>query len=84
RGGGYGLRLYQGSWGNITWQHEDIRGASLGSGTGLYLEGAGTGEHEVRDISIWNTGRGIIQTFGHCTVIDSYVNVTSTNFYIYS
>jgi len=75
RSGGYGLRLYQGSYGNITWHDEDIRGASLGSGYGLYLEGGGTGEHTVRDVSIWNTYYGIIQTHGRCTVVDSYVIV---------
>jgi hypothetical protein len=84
RGGGYGLRLYQGSNGNITWQFEDIRGSSLGSGTGLYLEGPSTSEQEVRDISIWNTYYGIISTDGHTTVIDSYVNVTNNNFIVYS
>ncbi|MCK5414520.1 MAG: hypothetical protein KAJ35_03970, partial [Thermoplasmata archaeon] len=83
RSGGYGLRLYQGSYGNITWQFEDIRGSALGAGTGVYLEGDGSGVHEVRDISIWNNYYGIIQTFGHCTVIDSYVNVTNNNFYVY-
>lgn len=84
RGGGYGIRIYQGSYGNCTWQFEDIRGASLGSGYGCYLEGAGTGVHQVRDISIWNTYYGVIQTHGHCTVIDSYVNTTNNNFYVYS
>ena len=85
RGGGYGMRLYQGSrdYGNITWHDEDIRGSSLGAGTGLYLEGGGGSSHEVRDVSIWNTGRGIISTYGQCTVIDSYVNVTGLNFYVY-
>jgi len=84
RSGGYGIRLYQGSNGNITWQFEDIRGYTLGDGSGLYLEGGGTGEHEVRDISIWNTYYGIVQTFGHNTVIDSYINVTNNNFVVYS
>jgi hypothetical protein len=83
RSGGYGLRLYEGSNGNLTWMYEDIRGAELGWGTGVYLEGAGTGEHIVRENSIWNTYYGIIQTFGHCTVVDSYINVTNNNFYVY-
>ncbi len=52
RSGGYGLRLYQGSYGNITWHDEDVRGSQLGYGYGLYLEGGGTGEHLVKDISI--------------------------------
>ncbi len=84
RSGGYGLRLYQGSNGNITWQFEDIRGHSQGDGTGLYLEGPYTSEQVVRDISIWHTYYGILSTDGHTTVIDSYVNVTNNNFIVYS
>ena len=78
--GQYGLVLYQGSNGNITWQFEDVRGDSLGVGTGVYLWGPSTAEHEVRDISIWNTYYGIMHLNGHCTVIDSYINVTNNNF----
>ncbi len=84
RGGGYGIRLYQGSYGNCTWQFEDIRGASQGSGTGVYLEGAGTGTHRVLDNSIWGTYYGIILTSSTCVVRDSYINTTNNNFYVYN
>jgi hypothetical protein len=80
--GQYGIVLYQGSNGNVTWQFEDIRSTALGVGTGLYLYGAGTGNHVVRDISIWNTYYGMYLLYGHCTVIDSYINVTNNNFII--
>jgi len=83
RGGGYGIRLYQGSYGNCSWQFEDIRGASQGDGTGVYLEGAGTGTHRVLDISIWGTYTGVVLTHGTCIVQDSYINTTNNNFYVY-
>ncbi len=82
RGGGYGIRLYQGSYGNCTWRHEDIRGAGHGSGTGAYLEGAGTGVHLVKDVSIWNTYYGVRAVFGNTDVVDSYINTTNVNFYV--
>jgi uncharacterized protein YfaP (DUF2135 family) len=83
RSGGYGIRLYQGSYGNCTWQFEDIRGASQGDGTGAYLEGAGTGTHRVLENSIWGTNTGIVLTHGPCIVRDSYINTTNNNFYVY-
>jgi hypothetical protein len=84
RPGGIGIRINQGSYGNITWRQEDIRGSSLGDGTGVYLEGAGSGSHLVKDISIWNTYYGIVSLFGYTEVRDSYINTTNNAFYVYN
>ena len=80
RSGGIAMRISQGSYGNITYRHEDIRGDDLGDGYGLYLEGAG--HHMVKDISIWNNYYGIRALSGSTTVIDSYINVSGLHFYV--
>jgi hypothetical protein len=82
RGGGYGIYLYQGSYGNITMHDENIRAASLGDGTGLYLRGAGSVHHKIHDLIIWNTYYGIVNIFGPATIRDCYINTTNVNFYV--
>ncbi len=81
RGGGYGIYLYQGSYGNLTMHDENIRGDDPGDGTGLYLRGAGAVHHQIHDLIIWNTYYGIVHIYGPATIRDCYVNTTNVNFY---